>query len=92
MLFAQPDEQQRGALVELGAALAAGKQVYMVTPHECSLRYHPQVQFLWPAAPQIQQLVRSMFSRSVIIILCLLAVKAMATSAHEEWLCGLPER
>src|SRR5262249_44207789 len=34
-------EQACGALVELGAALAAGKRVFLVSPHWWSFQHHP---------------------------------------------------
>jgi hypothetical protein len=43
LMFAQEDERQCGALVELGSALAAGKQVFMVSPHDWSFGHHPNV-------------------------------------------------
>ena len=43
LLYAEADTQQRGALVELGAALAHGKRAYIVSPHPWSWKYHPQV-------------------------------------------------
>jgi len=36
-------EQACGALVELGAALAAGKRVFLVSPHWWSFQHHPRV-------------------------------------------------
>jgi hypothetical protein len=34
---------QCGALVEVGSALAAGKRVYLVSPHAWSFGHHPNV-------------------------------------------------
>lgn len=42
LMFAQEGENQNGALIEVGAALAAGKRVYLVSPHEWSWRHHPE--------------------------------------------------
>jgi hypothetical protein len=43
LMFAAEGENQMGALLETGAALAAGKLVYLVTPHEWSFEHHPRV-------------------------------------------------
>jgi hypothetical protein len=43
ILYAAQDESQMGALVECGAALGAGKQVFLVTPHDWSIEHHPRV-------------------------------------------------
>jgi hypothetical protein len=44
LLYVQPGENHLGALLECGAALGAGKWVYLVSPHEWPfLRNHPQV-------------------------------------------------
>jgi hypothetical protein len=44
LLVAFEDERQFGALLEAGAALGAGKQVFVVSPHEWSfLKHHPRV-------------------------------------------------
>jgi hypothetical protein len=44
LLFAKEDERQFGALLECGAALGAGKQVYVVSPHPWPfLRNNPRV-------------------------------------------------
>jgi hypothetical protein len=44
LLYAQEEERQNGALLECGAALAAGRQVYLVSPYPWAfLRNHPRV-------------------------------------------------
>lgn len=43
LVYARADERQMGALVELGAGLASGAQVYLVSDHEWSVRHHPRV-------------------------------------------------
>jgi hypothetical protein len=43
LLYATQDERQCGALVELGSALAAGKRVFLVSPHTWSFEHHPNV-------------------------------------------------
>src|SRR5262245_58047803 len=35
------DERQCGSLIEMGAALASGAQVYIVSPHWWSISHHP---------------------------------------------------
>ena len=46
LLHALPDETQRGALVELGAALATGQKVFIVSPYNWSWKHHPNVAVL----------------------------------------------
>ena len=41
LLYAREDKHQMGALLEAGAALSAGKQVWCVSPHRWSFRHHP---------------------------------------------------
>lgn len=36
LMYAREDESQNGALIEVGAALAAGKRVFLVSPHNWS--------------------------------------------------------
>jgi hypothetical protein len=43
LFVALEGETQCGAIAELGAALAAGKQVYLVSPYEWSIAHHPNV-------------------------------------------------
>jgi hypothetical protein len=44
LVYAHPDDPaQMGALIEAGAALGAGKQVWVVSPHSWSWRHHPRV-------------------------------------------------
>jgi hypothetical protein len=43
LLFALEDKRQCGALLEAGAALAAGRRVYVVSPHQWSFRHHSRV-------------------------------------------------
>jgi hypothetical protein len=43
LMFAQNGERQMGALLEAGAALGAGRQVYCVSPHSWSFRHHERV-------------------------------------------------
>jgi hypothetical protein len=43
LLYAKEDGHQMGALLETGAALGAGKQVWCVSPHRWSFRHHPLV-------------------------------------------------
>jgi hypothetical protein len=40
LFYAAEDERQCGALLECGAALAAGKQVFVVSPHEWTFANH----------------------------------------------------
>jgi hypothetical protein len=44
LLYAEPGEQHFGALLECGSALGAGRDVYLVAPHDWPfLRFHPRV-------------------------------------------------
>jgi hypothetical protein len=43
LAYCRSDENQNGAFLEIGAALSAGKQVYLVTDHDWSWRHHPRV-------------------------------------------------
>jgi hypothetical protein len=43
LVYAREGERQMGALVEAGAALGAGRQVYLVSDHAWSWRHHPNV-------------------------------------------------
>ena len=43
LLYARKDKHQMGTLLEAGAALGAGKQVWCVSPHRWSFRHHPLV-------------------------------------------------
>jgi hypothetical protein len=43
LMFACAEERQMGALIEVGAALGAGKRVYLVSPHDWSWKHHPHV-------------------------------------------------
>jgi hypothetical protein len=43
LMYACAEERQNGALIEVGAALGAGKQVYLVSPHDWSWKHHPRV-------------------------------------------------
>ena len=43
LMFACAEERQNGALIEVGSALGAGKQVYLVTAHDWSWKNHPKV-------------------------------------------------
>jgi hypothetical protein len=43
LMYAGAEERQNGALLEVGAALGAGKRVYLVTPHKWSWGHHPRV-------------------------------------------------
>jgi hypothetical protein len=42
LMFACAEERQNGALLEVGAALGAGKRVYLVSPHDWSWKHHPR--------------------------------------------------
>jgi hypothetical protein len=42
-MYACAEERQMGALIEVGAALGAGKRVYVVSPHNWSFQHHPRV-------------------------------------------------
>jgi hypothetical protein len=43
LMFACAEERQNGALLEVGSALGAGRQVFLVSPHAWSWKHHPRV-------------------------------------------------
>ena len=43
LCFAQEGENQNGALIEVGAALARGRSVFLIAPYAWSWAHHPQV-------------------------------------------------
>ena len=43
LMYAREDENQNGALIEVGAALAAGRRVFVVSPHDWSWMHHSNV-------------------------------------------------
>lgn len=43
LFLALEDERQCGALIEIGAALASGRQVYLVSPYPWSIQHHERV-------------------------------------------------
>jgi hypothetical protein len=42
LVYARSDERQNGALIEMGAGLAAGKQVFLVADYDWSVAHHPR--------------------------------------------------
>ena len=57
LMFARADENQNGALIEVGAALAAGKRVFLVSPHDWSWRHLPHVRRFETLADAIAAIV-----------------------------------
>jgi hypothetical protein len=52
------DERHFGSLIEAGAALGAGKWVYLVSPHEWPfLRHHPRVRSFDSSADAIEAIM-----------------------------------
>jgi hypothetical protein len=43
LMVAYPGETHRGAILEIGGALSAGKKVYLVSTSEWTFRHHPNV-------------------------------------------------
>jgi hypothetical protein len=43
LAYCRSDENQNGALLEIGSALAAGRWVYLVSDHDWSWRHYPRV-------------------------------------------------
>jgi hypothetical protein len=44
LLYVEPGDENFGSILETGAALAAGKKVFLISPHEWPfLRNHPNV-------------------------------------------------
>jgi hypothetical protein len=58
LMFAQADENQNGALLEVGAALAAGKRVYLVSPHDWSWAHHSNVRRFDTLAEAIEAIAK----------------------------------
>ena len=56
-VYAACDERQMGALVELGAGLASGAQVFLVTDHQWSVAHHPRVRSFPNLAAAISAIV-----------------------------------
>ena len=56
LLHAMDGEVQKGALIELGAALAAGRRVFVVTPYDWNWCHHSQVQRFDTLAQAIEAL------------------------------------
>jgi hypothetical protein len=46
LIYAGAEERQNGSLLEAGAALGAGKRVFIITPHNWSWKHHPRVRVL----------------------------------------------
>jgi hypothetical protein len=57
LLHALPDETQKGGLVELGAALGAGKKVFIVAPFDWSWKHHRNVAVFGSLSDAISALV-----------------------------------
>jgi hypothetical protein len=57
LVVARDEERQMGALVELGAGLGAGAMVYLVTPHDWSIKHHPRVRTYKTIADAVAALV-----------------------------------
>jgi len=57
LVCAACDERQMGALVELGAGLASGAQVFLVTDHQWSVAHHPRVRSFPNLAAAISAIV-----------------------------------
>jgi hypothetical protein len=51
LAYCRADENQNGAFLEIGAALGAGKQVYLVSDHEWSWGHHPHVRNFATSTP-----------------------------------------
>jgi hypothetical protein len=57
LLYAAKDERQMGSLIEAGAALAAGKQIFLVSPHPWSWRHHERVRSFDSLAKAVEVLM-----------------------------------
>jgi hypothetical protein len=57
LLHAIDGEVQRGALIELGAALATNRKVFIVSPYDWSWKHHPQVQCFDTLADAIKAII-----------------------------------
>jgi hypothetical protein len=57
LMFAGAEERQNGALLEVGAALGAGKWVYLISPHDWSWKHHPRVRVFKDLASAIEAIM-----------------------------------
>jgi hypothetical protein len=57
LVFAQVDERQNGALIELGAGLASGAMVYLFSDSAWSVSHHPRVRNFRTLADAITAIV-----------------------------------
>jgi hypothetical protein len=57
LLHAIDGEVQRGALIELGAALATNRKVFIVSPYDWSWKHHPAVTVFSSLADAIKALI-----------------------------------
>jgi hypothetical protein len=65
LFVAFEDERQCGALVELGAALAAGKTCYVVSPHEWTVANHPRCRTFATLADAVAAIAQDNFGKSI---------------------------
>jgi len=59
LFYAEEGSTQCGALIELGAALAAGKQCFIVSPYEWTIAHHPRCRVF----PTLADAVEAILSR-----------------------------
>jgi hypothetical protein len=89
LLFAQEDERQCSALVELGSALAAGKLVYLVSPHDWSFARHSRVRRFETLADAVAAIVagsslRAVGNRNLQIVAPIVAQKQLNQNTIRE--------
>src|SRR5262249_19846293 len=59
LLYARQDERQMGALIEAGAALAAGKRVFLVSDGELRFAHHPRCRRVATLAAAVEAIMNS---------------------------------
>jgi hypothetical protein len=59
LLYAAEGETQCGSLIEIGAALASGKRVYIVSPYTWTVAHHPRCR-MFPSLPAAVEAIVAM--------------------------------
>jgi hypothetical protein len=57
LVYARSDERQNGSLVEMGAGLAGGAMIYLVTDNDWSTKHHPRVRSFNTLAEAVSAIV-----------------------------------
>jgi hypothetical protein len=57
LVLANADARETGSLTEMGAGLASGAQVFLVSPHDWSVKHHPRVRSFSTLADAVAAIV-----------------------------------